>query len=117
MDSRLRMTGGLLLVLAALLLSGPGVEIARAGDGPVPSAAVQTESPAVCEASNETPRAEMDPTVLGELILQFQRSREAASGPHSDANIPIVLNNAGYSYQLPARVDPAAQELKKLGLE
>jgi len=91
---------GYLLVIAALALSLPGVRVVRAEDEVAVISVNLVDSESLCD-----PNAEPGVTRSAKVYL--------GSDPDpSDQPDPIVLNNAGYSYQTPA-VDPDARRLEK----
>ena len=91
---------GYLVVLAALALSLPGVQVVRADDAAVVISVNLIESESSCEP---------DPAP------GVTRSAQVFLGSDSDASAepdPIVLNTQGYSYRPPS-VDPNARQLEQ----
>lgn len=102
LDSNAKFVAGLLALAGMLLLSSPGVRVARAGDG----AAGSSESPAsatvsgadagVCSVdSADASRAARSSVPTAEQIAARIRTEMMSSGER-----PIVLNGRGYNYRV-----------------
>jgi hypothetical protein len=100
-------TVGILGLLGMLVLSSPGVRVARAGDG-------DAASPESCSATVESSRGssackvgdETEPRVDRSLLAAQIAERLQAEMQKSDDK-PVVLNSRGYNYRT-AR-DPLAE--------
>jgi hypothetical protein len=107
----LQLAGGLVLVLTALALSLPGVQVARAGDQTVDSQAEfeqflsfssqSSEAPAAAHSGPSCRAGSADATKakVGALMAQIQREMAARGGAQGEGEVAVtVLNARGYNY-------------------
>jgi hypothetical protein len=105
----IRTIGGMLAVLAALLLATPGVKAVRAEERKPPLAS--SEGPA-CNPTDP----EMQALQAGANLQQIQAgllARIAAEGG-SPAEMPILLNGRGYNYSSRSDLERIAAEAQRL---
>jgi hypothetical protein len=91
---------GYLVVIAALALSLPGVQVVRADDEAVVISVNLVDSGPSCEPGSESGTRRSAEVLLGS-------DPDLSEGPD-----PIALNNQGYSYRPPG-VDPRARRLEQ----
>ena len=91
---------GYLVVIAALALSLPGVQVVRADDAGVVISVNLIESESSCETDPA-------PSVTRSAQVLLGSEPDPSEGP-----IPIALNTQGYSYRPPS-VDPNARQLEQ----
>jgi len=91
---------GYLLVIAALVLSLPGVRIVRADEGGAVISVNPVDSGPSCDRSVESEASRSVKVFLG------------SDPDRSDGPGPIALDNQGYSYREPG-VDPEARRLER----
>jgi hypothetical protein len=91
---------GLLVVLATLALSLPGVRVARAADEVALISVDLVDSAPSCDAA-------ADPAAANSVQVLLKDDSERPLG-----ELPVALNTQGYSYRPPA-VDPEARRLEQ----
>jgi hypothetical protein len=99
---------GCLALVGMLLMTSPGVHVARAEDD-LTSVGVSTHGPSCSLAAEDIPDLRVT------LLISPEKVRERiANSADPDARPPLVLNNSGYQYGDPA-VDAEVRALFERG--
>jgi hypothetical protein len=107
----LQIAGGLVVVLAALALSLPGIQVARAGDQSVDTRAEferflsfsshPSTAPAAAHSGSSCRAGSADSTKakVGSLMARIQREMAARGAAQGEGEVTVtVLNSRGYNY-------------------
>jgi hypothetical protein len=104
--------GGILALLATLLLAGPGVKAVRAEDRRAPVAS--SDGP---QCNPGGPEAQAVQAGSATQQLQAKVAAQIAAQAPPGEGAPVVLNTRGYNYHVGSDLDRISGDLERLNLE